>query len=355
MTVLDRAAATGSELAARIVDGPGGYTGVSGDEEWAAEVRRLATQRGATLLAHNYQLPAIQDVADHVGDSLALSRIAAEARLRAWETMGVDQAILRAGPLDGGHDEARERIRFLAGVELDRRQVAQAGRVCGVSDGARWIQRFFDSCCAAAIRILDFPHAVGYLAQAGAAYFEGTPEALVPWLAAQRKELKEGKPQRVVAELHRLSLAAHEQDAPEALQNTLAEAHDYLKSRLPMIEYAHFQAQGDPIGSGASESANKLVVERRLRGAGMHWQRRNVNPMLTLTNAAANERWDELWPAATAHQRLTRRQRLLDKHAPPPPAPPPPRSPPPRTPWQPAPDHPWRRYPTPPRSTPLAA
>jgi len=44
---------------------------------------------------------------------------AAEARLRAWETMGVDQAILRAGPLDGGHDEARERIRFLAGVVLD--------------------------------------------------------------------------------------------------------------------------------------------------------------------------------------------------------------------------------------------
>ena len=50
-----------------------------GDEEWAAEVRRLAALRGATILAHNYQLPAIQDVADHVGDSLALSRIAAEA------------------------------------------------------------------------------------------------------------------------------------------------------------------------------------------------------------------------------------------------------------------------------------
>ncbi len=47
--------------------------------EWAAEVRRLAELRGATLLAHNYQLPAIQDVADHVGDSLALSRIAASA------------------------------------------------------------------------------------------------------------------------------------------------------------------------------------------------------------------------------------------------------------------------------------
>ncbi|MDV8024127.1 quinolinate synthase NadA [Rhodococcus sp. IEGM 1330] len=61
-----------------IVDGAGGYGGVEATPEWAAEVRRLAHLRGATLLAHNYQLPAIQDVADHVGDSLALSRIAAE-------------------------------------------------------------------------------------------------------------------------------------------------------------------------------------------------------------------------------------------------------------------------------------
>ncbi|MFD4368765.1 quinolinate synthase NadA [Rhodococcus sp. NPDC058521] len=63
----------------QIQDGPGGYTGVEANEEWAAEIKRLARARGATLLAHNYQLPAIQDVADHVGDSLALSRIAAEA------------------------------------------------------------------------------------------------------------------------------------------------------------------------------------------------------------------------------------------------------------------------------------
>ena len=59
-------------------DGPGGFTGVEPTTAWAEEVRRLARARNATLLAHNYELPAIQDVADHVGDSLALSRIAAE-------------------------------------------------------------------------------------------------------------------------------------------------------------------------------------------------------------------------------------------------------------------------------------
>jgi len=44
---------------------------------FADEVRALAKQRDAVILAHNYQVAAIQDVADHVGDSLALSRIAA--------------------------------------------------------------------------------------------------------------------------------------------------------------------------------------------------------------------------------------------------------------------------------------
>src|SRR5271156_2947696 len=68
-----------NDLAAGITNSSNGFGGIEGDEQWAAEVRRLADLRNATILAHNYQLPAIQDVADHVGDSLALSRIAAEA------------------------------------------------------------------------------------------------------------------------------------------------------------------------------------------------------------------------------------------------------------------------------------
>jgi quinolinate synthase len=53
-----------------------------GAEEIAAlqkEVRELARTRNAVILAHNYQLPEVQDVADYVGDSLGLSRNAGAA------------------------------------------------------------------------------------------------------------------------------------------------------------------------------------------------------------------------------------------------------------------------------------
>ena len=53
------------------------------------EVRALARERDAVILAHNYQVPEVQDVADYVGDSLGLSREAAATDAAAIVFCGV--------------------------------------------------------------------------------------------------------------------------------------------------------------------------------------------------------------------------------------------------------------------------
>ena len=89
-------------------------------------------------------------------------------------------------------------------------------------------------------------------------------------------------------------------------------------------EAAEFDAAGYPVGSGMVESANKLVVEARLKGSGMHWARANVNPLLALRSAICSGRWPEVWPRiwqGLCEKRHERRQlpRPPTTTAPPPP------------------------------------
>src|SRR5258708_19258055 len=75
------------------------------------------------------------------------------------------------------------------------------------------------------------------------------------------------------------------------------------------MQYPTYQEAGWPIGSGSVESANKGVVEARLKGPGMRWGRQNVNPMLVLRNAVCNRQWNETWRTAVAQRQALRTHR----------------------------------------------
>jgi len=74
------------------------------------------------------------------------------------------------------------------------------------------------------------------------------------------------------------------------------------------MQYPAYRQQGWPIASGMVESANKIVVQARLKGAGMHWEANHVNPMLALRNGVCNERWQETWQAVVSQQRCQGKQ-----------------------------------------------
>jgi len=182
----------------------------------------------------------------------------------------------------------------LALPELHRRGTATAGTVAAVLDGSPWLQVFVDLHRPDAVRILDFPHAVESLTTAVQATLGVGAVASAAWLARHAHELKTGDPDAVLAAL--AALPVHDAADPDAAARQRDESLAYLSARREQIAYARFQAMGLPIGSGMVESANKLVVEERLKGPGMHWDRGNVDPMLALRCAAANDRWDEVWP-----------------------------------------------------------
>lgn len=194
-------------------------------------------------------------------------------------------------------------------VETHRRGVETAREVGAVTDGSEWCQTFVDFHRRDALRILDFAHAGGYVSQIGQAVFgEGTPTTAT-WLTDQLHHLKHEGPAGVLAEARQL--ADGHPDLTE-LPKHLA----YLEKRESQMQYPAFQAAGWPIGDGAVESANKLVVEARLKGSGMHWAQPHVDPLLALRNIACNDRWEEAWPQITQelrHQTAQRRAELRQK------------------------------------------
>ena len=190
----------------------------------------------------------------------------------------------------------------LAAGEVHRRGVETAGVVAGVSDGAPWCQSFLDAHRPDAVRILDFPHAAQRLSDVAEAVW-GTDAQAPVWAATQRTELRDGDPAAVLAAVRELPTTAASD--PVAAQQAGAEVLGYLAPRLAQMQYASFRARGLPIGSGLVESANKLVVEARLKGAGRRWAEANVTPMVALRGAVCSERWNE----AQAMIAQTRRQR----------------------------------------------
>jgi len=183
--------------------------------------------------------------------------------------------------------------------EMHRRGVENAKAVAAVMDGAEWLQSFTNYHCPKAVRILDFAHAAEHINQIGEFLHGEHSLESQAWLEKHLHQLKHEGPKKMLREFQKLQRKYPQE---EAVTGNLA----YLKKREEQIQYPTFQAQGWPIGSGIVESANKLVVEARLKGSGMHWHDRHVNPMLALRTLICSKRWKQEWPRIEVRLRIKR-------------------------------------------------
>ena len=208
------------------------------------------------------------------------------------------------------------------------------------------------------MRILDFAHSQEYLATAGKAYFgEGTTD-FTTWFGKASQDLKENGP---AATLKRLRTLHQQAQGQIETQETIAKSLAYLGKRIDMIDYPSFLASAYPIGSGSVESGHKVVMQSRMKQAGMSWQVAHVDPMLALRCLICNDRWDAGWAATVQYRQkqrqLARQQRIQAKlDSLPTPLPQPTLTPislqprtvvpkplEPKQPYRPSANHPWRR------------
>lgn len=196
----------------------------------------------------------------------------------------------------------------LASVETERREVVQAQEVAAVQDGAVWLQGMVDLHRPDAVRILDFAHAAEYVSEIEQLLRSAGAELPADWLKEQLHQLKHQGPTVVLKTLRTLQSAY-----PEVEQ--VAEKLAYLEKREAHMQYPIYQQQGWPIGSGIVESGNKVVMQARMKGAGMHWAPAHVNPMLALRTAERNRRWDEAWQQSADHRQAQHMQRRIDRQA----------------------------------------
>ncbi len=188
--------------------------------------------------------------------------------------------------------------------EFFRRGTEKVRDVEAVMDGAEWLMKLVDEHCPHAVRVLDFTHAADAVIEAGRAVFGKGNEACAAWIGPQLHELRHGDAKNVLAALMTL---AEDTGLASEMRETIQGSHAYLARRLDQIQYAAFADSGYCIGSGMAESANKHVVQSRLKGAGMQWMAANVNAILALRCAERSGCWTSTW--LTLKPRLRRAHR----------------------------------------------
>lgn len=288
----------GEETVRRLTEGLGAQVEAAQTEQaqqpWPGESAAAAPPDRLVLSADGAMVPLRGGEWGEVR-TLAIGEPAAEAASASEPEIRVEQLSYFSRLCDA------QTFATLVEGEMRRRQVIGAKTVAAVTDGADWLQGLVDLHRPDAVRILDFPHAAEHGAALLQALLSGEPAVVDALLTRCLHILKHRGPAPLLRLLARLP--------PEQAESEGVREHgNYLRKRQALMQYPHFRRDGWPIGSGMVESANKLVVEARLKGAGMHWQRTNVNPLLALRNGICNQRWQETWHTAIAHQQAHRHQ-----------------------------------------------
>lgn len=152
-------------------------------------------------------------------------------------------------------------------------------KVVILSDGAKWIRNISEEIFPGAIMILDLFHLKENVHTFSKSAFEPDEEKAREWADNICMLLENGKSAEALAIIKKVKAKGN------------FDLHSYITSNLDRIDYPKYKEEGLFIGSGAVESGNKIILQKRLKQAGMRWNPQNAQPMLTLRAKQESGKW----------------------------------------------------------------
>jgi hypothetical protein len=152
-----------------------------------------------------------------------------------------------------------------------------------LSDGATWIRNMAEELFPDACHILDFFHLCENVNTYAKHLFNMDESGYKTWAKDICDKLKVSGYREVLAELK-----PFENEKPN---NCPVNLYGYISNNIKSIDYAAYEQKKYFIGSGAIESGNKIVLQDRLKRAGMRWNTATAQAMLTLKAKAESNRW----------------------------------------------------------------
>lgn len=152
-----------------------------------------------------------------------------------------------------------------------------------IADGAAWIRNMVKELFPEAIQILDLFHLKENIYTYAKHRFGQDEKKYVPWAEGVIGQIEKGEASDV------LKLLPTEESLPAGVVNL----RTYIMNNIDKVNYPAYKEKGYFVGSGAIESANKVVVQRRLKQAGMRWSVSGAQALLTLRAKVESNLWDK--------------------------------------------------------------
>jgi hypothetical protein len=160
-----------------------------------------------------------------------------------------------------------------------------------MGDGSHWIWNIADQHFPGAIQIVDLYHAREHLWDLARTLYPADEVAQKRWLLPKLDWLENGKIEKLVAALRKLTQT---HTSPDLVKTITSEAA-YFEANRDRMRYPDFRKKNLFVGSGVIEAGCKTVIGSRLKRSGMFWTVRGANAIIALRCCCLSGTFETYW------------------------------------------------------------